>query len=647
MERRLAAILAADVASYSRLMGTDEVGTLNALKAHRRERVDPAIARHNGRIVKTTGDGLLVEFASVVDAVGCAVAIQRAMLAFNAGIHVDRQIVFRIGINVGDIILDGGDIFGDGVNVAARLEALCEPGGICISRYANEQVRDKLSLTFADLGEQTVKNIARAVGVFGLAAKDIANLPEEALPGPESPELRTPLAPVRRRPAGAMVAGGIAVVAILAAGGWWTLHDRTAPPVGAVVSPAPPRPVAYSPQDRRESVIVLPFENSSGDPTQDNTAAAITRDVQDRVAEDSSMPLIPAGTASAYRGKTLDLHAIGRDHDVHFALTGNARRQDGRLIVSASLYETADVRAVWSQRFDRPDSPDLWDSITASIVRSIDLAMMDAEATRATREHPDSLDKRDLMFATLASSLGSKTDLLAKIALNERALALDPNYVWALRDAALNLAFFVLNGFSSDRDADLARATDFANRALRLAPNDFRVLRNKAVVLRARGDLDEAAVLLRKVIEVAPQWGWARRDLGQILLSQGHYKEALESFVSAKRLISVTGAESVAPIDWNLAMGLLVNDRFPEAIAQARLAIGEFPPESGRVAEAPWLVLIAAESANGQDAEARAELQRFLATPRTWRTMVEIQKFDYLAAPKLLDGLRRAGMPEG
>jgi adenylate cyclase len=337
MERRLAAILAADVASYSRLMGTDEVGTLNALKAHRRERVDPAIARHNGRIVKTTGDGLLVEFASVVDAVGCAVAIQRAMLAFNAGIHMDRQVVFRIGINVGDIIIDGGDIFGDGVNVAARLEALCEPGGVCISRYANEQVRDKLSLGFADLGEQTVKNIARAVGVFGLTAKDIAALPEEALPAPEPPQFRTPLAPVRRHSAGAMVAGGIAVVAILAAGGWWTLHDRPVPPVEAVVVQAPPRPVAYSPQDRRQSIIVLPFENSSGDPTQDNIAAAVTRDVHDHIAGDTSKSLVPAGAASAYRGKPLDLHAIGHDHDVHFALTGNARRQDGRLIVSGVL----------------------------------------------------------------------------------------------------------------------------------------------------------------------------------------------------------------------------------------------------------------------------------------------------------------------
>ncbi|HEY1431447.1 MAG TPA: adenylate/guanylate cyclase domain-containing protein [Stellaceae bacterium] len=229
MERRLAAILAADVVSYSRLMSADEVGTLNALKEHRRERIDPAIARHNGRIVRTTGDGLLVEFASVVDAVGCAVAIQRAMLAFNAGIHADRQIVLRIGINVGDIIIDGGDIFGDGVNVAARLEALCEPGGLCISRSANEQVRDKLRLAFADLGEQTVKNIARAIGVFGLTAADIAALPEEALPEPEPPEAPTPLLHAPRGRTPVIVAGAAILVAILAVGGWWTLHTVAVP----------------------------------------------------------------------------------------------------------------------------------------------------------------------------------------------------------------------------------------------------------------------------------------------------------------------------------------------------------------------------------------------------------------------------------
>jgi class 3 adenylate cyclase/pimeloyl-ACP methyl ester carboxylesterase len=177
MQRRLAAILAADVVGYSRLMGSDEMGTLTALKSHRRELIDSAVAQHNGRIVKTTGDGMLVEFASVVDAVSYAVFIQRAMVRRNAGIAEDKQIVFRIGINVGDIIIDGDDIFGDGVNIAARLETLCEPGGVCISRTANDQIRDKLSLAFADLGEQAVKNISRAVGVFGLTAKDIEALP--------------------------------------------------------------------------------------------------------------------------------------------------------------------------------------------------------------------------------------------------------------------------------------------------------------------------------------------------------------------------------------------------------------------------------------------------------------------------------------
>ena len=182
MQRRLAAILAADVVGYSRLMGADEMGTLNSLKSHRRELVDCGISEHHGRIVKTTGDGMLVEFASVVDAVACAVKIQRSMVGRNAGIAAERQIVFRIGINVGDIIIDGDDIFGDGVNIAARLETLCEPGGVCISRAANDQIRDKLSMAFADLGEQAVKNISRAVGVFGLTAKDIEAIPDAAIP---------------------------------------------------------------------------------------------------------------------------------------------------------------------------------------------------------------------------------------------------------------------------------------------------------------------------------------------------------------------------------------------------------------------------------------------------------------------------------
>src|SRR5258708_4680676 len=245
--RRLAAILAADVAGYSRLMGSDEVGTLQALKAHRRELIDPAISGHRGRIVKTTGDGMLVEFASIVDAVGCAVAVQRGMMSRNAGIREDKRIAFRIGINIGDIIIDGGDIFGDGVNVAARLEMLCEPGGLCISRSANDQIRDKLSLAFADLGEQTMKNIARAGGALGLAATDIAALPEEELP--EAPE-------------------GIPAAA--------NRSERSRSVAGAGAPPADAERAAPS---AKPSIAVLPFANLSVDPGQEFFADGLAEDI--------------------------------------------------------------------------------------------------------------------------------------------------------------------------------------------------------------------------------------------------------------------------------------------------------------------------------------------------------------------------------
>ena len=257
------------------------------------------------------------------------------------------------------------------------------------------------------------------------------------------------------------------------------------------------------------SVIVLPFENSSGDTAQDGIAAGITRDVMDRFAQ-FQVPLIPAATSAVYRGKTVDLHKVGREHNVHFALTGNARRQDGRLIVSATLYAIDDDRAIWSQRFDRPDRGDEWDSIVEHIAGGTNQASIDAEVARAQREHPNSLDKRDLLLASRSSSLsaGTKQNLLARIALIERALALDPDYVLALVRKAQWFSALVFDGFSSDHDADLATAIKAIDRALQLAPNDVEALRRKAFVLQAQGNLDEAAALIRKVIELDPLDGW-------------------------------------------------------------------------------------------------------------------------------------------
>lgn len=405
------------------------------------------------------------------------------------------------------------------------------------------------------------------------------------------------------------------------------------------------RPAAYSPEDRRLSFIVLPFENSSGEPAQDGVAAGITRDVTDQLAQNPYTPLIPAATAAIYRGKTVDLHKIGRDHKVHFALTGNARREDGRLIVSAALYETDNDRPIWSQQFDRADSSDQRKSIVHHITEGLGQAAVDAEVARAMREHPNSLDKRDLLLAAGTSSLyaNTKKNYLAVLSLLDRALALDPNYVIALTIKAQYRAQLVADGFSSDPDADLDIANKAADRALLLAPNDVNVLRRKARVLDTQGKFDEAVALIRRVIELDPLDGWRFFELGQIQMAQGRFKEALENYVTAKRLI----AETSPAIDQHLANGLLANGRFPEAIAEAQLAIGEYPPEGGRTAELPWLTLIAAESENGQAAQARADLQKFLATPRNLRSIADFQKVPHYAAnTKLLEGLRQAGMPE-
>jgi TolB-like protein len=462
--------------------------------------------------------------------------------------------------------------------------------------------------------------------------------PEAADDGPSVPGgIGATPSTAGRRTAMVITAGVVALLAILAGGGLWMSHDRAAP-----------RPDAYSPQDRRGSIIVLPFENSSGDQAQEGIAAGITRDLMtDMVAQDPAFPLVPATTAAGYQGKTLDLRTIARDQDVHFVLTGDARQQDGRLILAVTLHQTEDGRAVWSRRYDQPDRPDARNLVIQSVAANVHNAMTDAETARAMREHPDSLDKRDLVLAANAGTWAqvSKEKFLERIAFAERALALDPNYVVALHIDARVRTYLVLGGNSSNPDADLARAAKEADRALMLAPDDFWVLEAKESVLRAQGKLEESGALLRRMLRLRPLWGARHRDLGKVLMTQGKFQEALESFITAKRL--ALGIEPVQLVDSSLAVALLANDQFPEAIAQARLAISEFSPGNGRDAEVPQLALIAAESLNGQDEAARVDLRTFLAGPRTLRSMAAIGRVPLHAAnTKLLDGLRRAGMPE-
>jgi adenylate cyclase len=286
--RRLAAILAADVAGYSRLMGADEEGTHDRLKAHRRASSSTRkIGEHSGRVVKTTGDGMLVDFPSIVDAVRCAAEVQRAMIDREAGVPEDRRIRFRVGINLGDVIVDGDDIFGDGVNVAARLEALSDPGGLCISRMVRDQIRDKLTYAFEDLGEQSVKNIARPVRVYALRPEAVADLPASSTP--------------------------------------------VAPPV-----PQPAVP--------RLSIVVLPFTNLSNDPDQQYFADGITEDLTTDLSRIADMFVISHNTAFTYQGKRVDTKQIGRDLGVRYVLEGSVRRSGNQVRVNAQLIDAVDPR---------------------------------------------------------------------------------------------------------------------------------------------------------------------------------------------------------------------------------------------------------------------------------------------------------------
>ena len=421
--------MAADVVSYSRLMGTDEVGTLRKLKAHRRDLIDPAIAGYHGRIVKTTGDGMLVEFASVVDAVACAVAIQRGMFGRNGLEPDDKRIVFRIGINVGDIIIDGGDIFGDGVNVAARLEGLCEPGGLCISRTAHDQIRNKLLLPFADLGEQPVKNIAQPVGVFGLAAEDIAAVPDVDLPrAPDTAKPAVETAPPPRRRAVSFASA--AIVVLLLAGGAWFVRQHGWTGGGNVASPG------------RHSIVVLPFANLSGDPEQAYVADGLTTKITTDLSRAAGLFVIAATTANTFKDKQINVQQVGKDLGVRYALQGNSQRSGENIRINAQLADTSSGGQLWAETFDgdRSDLFALQDRITARIANSIgrEIVVVAARESEARRTDPMA---GDLLLRGMALKIkaGTLENLQQQEKLFREVLALDPNSVDAMAHLATGL----------------------------------------------------------------------------------------------------------------------------------------------------------------------------------------------------------------
>jgi TolB-like protein/class 3 adenylate cyclase/Tfp pilus assembly protein PilF len=476
VERRLAAILAADVAGYSRLMHNDEEATHAKLTEFLTEAVNPAIAEHGGRIVKNTGDGFLAEFSSAVEAVRAAMQFQTRIKELTIADAEERRIAFRVGVNIGDVIVEPHDIFGDGVNIAARLESIAEPGGVCISSAAYDQVRGKVRAEFADLGEQNLKNIARPVRAYAVVR--------------DGPTRATP-------------------------------SDR------AKSSPCSPP---------RLSIVVLPFANLSGDPEQDYFVDGVTESLTTDLSRMSGSFVIGRHTAFTYRGKSVNLKQIGRELNVRYVLEGSVQRSGNRLRVNVQLVEAETASHLWAERFDKPiaDLFDMQDEIVSRLANTLNAQLVTAEARRA--ESVPKPDVVDLIFQGRASFNKGQTleNLTQAHGFFERALALDPGNVDALVGAASVNLTIGANHLTDDGTARLAAAKTALNKAQSLAPEFalahlalgvVHILTNRAA--EGIAECEQALALDRNLADAHAHIGWAKSLLGRSAENEAHTHEAL------------------------------------------------------------------------------------------------------------------------
>ena len=595
--RRLTAILAADVAGYSRLMGADEEGTHERLKAHLRELIEPKIAAHRGRTVKNTGDGLLAEFASVVDAVRCAVEIQRGMAERSAETPEDKRITFRIGVNLGDVIAEEHDIFGDGVNVAARLEGLAEPGGVCISGTVRDHIGDRLPYAFEDMGEQSVKNIVRPVRVYALRPEGVARLPT--------------------------------------ASGSSSMSSS---------------PSAAAP---RLSIVVLPFTNLSDDREQQYFADGITEDLTTDLSRLANMFVISRNTAFTYRNKPIDTRQIGRELGVRYVLEGSVRRSGNQVRVSAQLIDAQTDAYLWTERFDR-DTGDLFglqDEITGRLANALGVELIAAEAARPT-EHPDALD---YILRGRAVLLKPRTRDTHREAINwyERALALDPQSVEAQCRLAAVLVDSVSTGMTDSASAapDIARAEALVDRALATSPRYALPHIVKGHVLRARNRWEEAIPEYETALALDHNLVAALICLGACKLYAGSVEEVTPLVEQAIRL---SPRDPLIGVCYNLIGTVhLLQSRTGEAIVwleKARSALPGIPAHPSRLASA-YALRGEIERATAELAEARrlaldgrfSSIAHLKAFPGAWRGVPKIRA---LFEATYFAGLRKAGMPE-
>jgi adenylate cyclase len=582
VERRLAAVLAADVAGYSRMMGADEIGTLAALKAHRRELIDPKIAEHRGRIVKTTGDGLLVEFASVVDAVRCAVEVNEAMAKRNADVPDERRIEFRVGINVGDIIIDEGDIHGDGVNIAARLEGIAQPGTICLSKAARDQVRDKVDIAFEDMGEQTLKNIARPVHVYRVAT-------------------------------------------------------GSSPTGGAM------RPTLALPD--KPSIAVLPFQNMSGDPEQEYFADGIVEDIITALSRFRQLFVIARNSSFIYKGRVVDVKQVGRELGVRYVLEGSVRKAVNRVRIGGQLIDASTGAHLWADRFDAglEDIFDLQDKVTASVVGAIAPKVEQAEIERSKRKPTQSLDAYDCFLRGLAS-YHRHPDRAETLRLFTRAIELDPEFVSAYALASMCYLYRKNNGLWTDPERESAEAARLARRAAELGNDDAHALALGGVTLaHVAGDLDAGLGFSARALALNPNLATAWLVSGWLKIWLGEPEAAKSDFERAMRLSPLDPL--MLRFQSGMAHAHFYAGRYDEAASWAAMVLREIPDfrDGFRIAAASNALAGRLEQAH-KDIQRLLQLDPTLRVSNFRETLGPYRRAEDIA--RLEDGMRRAGLPE-
>ncbi len=626
VERKLAAILSADVVGYSRLMAEDEAATIRTLTDYREE-IAMRVRQHRGRVVDTPGDNLLAEFPTAFDAVRCAVEIQGVLRALNASLPDERRMDFRIGIHMGDVSGDGERIYGDGVNIAARLEALAEAGGVCISATVHEQVRNKLDVGFTDLGDHTVKNIPDQVRVYRVQPR---GQPEAPAPASASPGER----PRRRRTA--LVA--TTAVLLLLALGLWASWPR---PLGLLIDLARVSgPLVEPPFPDKPSIVVLPFANMSGDPEQEYFSDGITEELITDLAGVPDLFVISRNSAFTYKGKAVKVQDVGRDLGVRYVLEGTVRKAEGHVRITAQLIDVTTGFHLWSERYDRElsDIFALQSEISQQILVALKVELRDARLERVVRRMTRDLEAQDSLWRGLPHLLRfTREGNLEARYLHERAIEQDPDSAVAYQRAGYTYFFEYAYGWNLDPTL-LDRPEELAQRALALDPSWSGTHQLLARLHLSRGQLAEAAAAAERAVELSPNSEFTHLVLGLALARQERFVAAMQSVARVLRL------NPKAP-SGNLTMVAYIN--FSAGRTEQAVELWEQVRATNTdmiLARIPLAVLYESE---GRHEEARALAQEILRVngDLAAESAIDLARVGGFDPDDAIDLLRSAGLP--